>query len=399
MKRILVINAGSSSLKYQLIDMDDEKVIAKGNCDRIGIDGHISYKNANGVTLEKDVDFPTHTEAFNELIKALTTGDTKVIESMNEILAVGHRVVQGAEVFTKTCIATDEVIAKIDELAELAPVHNHAHVLALNACKSVLPSNVPQVVVFDTSFHQTMPEKAYMYALPYECYEKFKIRKYGFHGTSHRFVSQKIAELMGKDVKDLKIISCHLGNGSSITAIEDGKSIDTTMGFTPLDGLIMGTRCGSIDASAVTYLQEKMGLSPKETSDYLNKKSGFIGVSGISSDNRDITKARHEHNHRAEITSEMLAYEIKKYIGSFMAVMNGADVILFTGGIGENAPEVRAEANLENLGIKFDRDLNAKMTHGEFGKFSTDDSKVQLWVVPTNEELLIARDTLEIISK
>lgn len=401
MKRILVINAGSSSLKYQLIDMDDEKVIAKGNCDRIGIDGHISYKNANNVTLEKDVDFPTHTEAFNELIKALTTGDTKVIESMNEILAVGHRVVQGAEVFTKTCIATDEVIAKIDELAELAPVHNHAHVLALNACKSVLPSNVPQVVVFDTSFHQTMPEKAYMYALPYECYEKFKIRKYGFHGTSHRFVSQKIAELMGKDVKDLKIISCHLGNGSSITAIEDGKSIDTTMGFTPLDGLIMGTRCGSIDASAVTYLQEKMGLSPKETSDYLNKKSGFIGVSGISSDNRDITKARHEHNHRAEITSEMLAYEIKKYIGSFMAVMNGADVILFTGGIGENAPEVRAEAlaNLENLGIKFDRDLNAKMTHGEFGKFSTDDSKVQLWVVPTNEELLIARDTLEIISK
>lgn len=401
MKRILVINAGSSSLKYQLIDMDDEKVIAKGNCDRIGIDGHISYKNANGVTLEKDVDFPTHTEAFNELIKALTTGDTKVIESMNEILAVGHRVVQGAEVFTKTCIATDEVIAKIDELAELAPVHNHAHVLALNACKSVLPSNVLQVVVFDTSFHQTMPEKAYMYALPYECYEKFKIRKYGFHGTSHRFVSQKIAELMGKDVKDLKIISCHLGNGSSITAIEDGKSIDTTMGFTPLDGLIMGTRCGSIDASAVTYLQEKMGLSPKETSDYLNKKSGFIGVSGISSDNRDITKARHEHNHRAEITSEMLAYEIKKYIGSFMAVMNGADVILFTGGIGENAPEVRAEAlaNLENLGIKFDRDLNAKMTHGEFGKFSTDDSKVQLWVVPTNEELLIARDTLEIISK
>lgn len=401
MKRILVINAGSSSLKYQLIDMDDEKVIAKGNCDRIGIDGHISYKNANGVTLEKDVDFPTHTEAFNELIKALTTGNTKVIESMNEILAVGHRVVQGAEVFTKTCIATDEVIAKIDELAELAPVHNHAHVLALNACKSVLPSNVPQVVVFDTSFHQTMPEKAYMYALPYECYEKFKIRKYGFHGTSHRFVSQKIAELMGKDVKDLKIISCHLGNGSSITAIEGGKSIDTTMGFTPLDGLIMGTRCGSIDASAVTYLQEKMGLSPKETSDYLNKKSGFIGVSGISSDNRDITKARHEHNHRAEITSEMLAYEIKKYIGSFMAVMNGADVILFTGGIGENAPEVRAEAlaNLENLGIKFDRDLNNKMTHGESGKFSTDDSKVQLWVVPTNEELLIARDTLEIISK
>lgn len=399
MKKILVINAGSSSLKYQLIDMDDEKVIAKGNCDRIGIGGHISYKTADGVTLDKDVDFPTHTEAFNELIKALTTGETKVIESMNEILAVGHRIVQGAEVFTKTCIATDEVIAKIDELAELAPVHNHAHVLALNACKNVIPENVPQVVVFDTSFHQTMPEKAYMYALPYECYEKFKIRKYGFHGTSHRFVSQRVAELMGKDIKDLKIVSCHLGNGSSITAIENGKSIDTTMGFTPLDGLIMGTRCGSIDASAVTYLQEKMGLSPKETSDYLNKKSGFIGVSGISSDNRDITKARNEHNHRAEITSEMLSYEIKKYIGSFMAVMNGADVILFTGGIGENAPEVRAEAlaDLENLGIKLNSELNN--VRGKEQKISAEDSKVEIWVVPTNEELLIARDTLEVISK
>lgn len=399
MKKILVINAGSSSLKYQLIDMDDEKVIAKGNCDRIGIGGHISYKTADGITLEKDVDFPTHTEAFNALIEALTTGETKVIQSIDEILAVGHRVVQGAEVFTEACIATDEVIAKIDELAELAPVHNHAHVLALNACKSVLPANVPQVVVFDTSFHQTMPEKAYMYALPYECYEKFKIRKYGFHGTSHRYVSQKVAELIGKDVKDLKIISCHLGNGSSITAIQGGKSIDTTMGFTPLDGLIMGTRCGSIDASAVTYLQEKMGLSPKETSDYLNKKSGFIGVSGISSDNRDITKAKNEHNHRAEITSEMLCYEIKKYIGSFMAVMNGADVILFTGGIGENAPEVRAEAlsNLENLGIKLDTQLNE--VRGKAQKISTPDSKVEVWVVPTNEELLIARDTLDIISK
>jgi acetate kinase len=244
-----------------------------------------------------------------------------------------------------------------------------------------------------------MPEKAYMYAVPYECYEKYKVRKYGFHGTSHRFVSQELAKLMGKDVKDLRIVSCHLGNGSSITAIEGGKSIDTTMGFTPLDGLIMGTRCGSIDASAVTYLQEKMGLSPKETSDYLNKKSGFIGVSGISSDNRDITKARQEHNHRAEITSEMLAYEIKKYIGSFMAVMNGADVILFTGGIGENAPEVREEAlaNLENLGIKLDTKLNA--VRGKEQKISTEDSKVQVWVVPTNEELLIARDTLKIISK
>jgi len=400
MKKILVINAGSSSLKYQLINMTDESVIAKGNCDRIGIGGHISYKTSKGVTLEKNVDFPTHTEAFNELIKALTTGETKVIDSMDEILAVGHRVVQGAEVFTKTCIATDEVIDKIDELSELAPVHNHAHALALRACKSVLPEGVKQVVVFDTSFHQTMPEKAFMYGIPYECYEKFKIRKYGFHGTSHRFVSQQLAELMGKNIEDLNIISCHLGNGSSITAIQGGKSVDTTMGFTPLDGLIMGTRCGSIDASAVTFLQEKLGLSPKQTSEYLNKKSGFIGVSGISSDNRDICKARKERHHRAQLTTEMLTYEIKKYIGSFIAVMNGADAIIFTGGIGENAPEIRAEAlqNLENLGIKIDKELNAGI-RGVTKKISTDDSKIQVWVVPTNEELLIARDTLKIISE
>lgn len=400
MKKILVINAGSSSLKYQLIDMEDEMVIAKGNCDRIGIGGHISYKNFKGITFDKDVDFPTHAEAFNELIKALTTGETKVIESMNEILAVGHRVVQGAEVFTKTCIATDEVIDKIESLSELAPVHNPAHVQALRACKKVLPEGIKQVVVFDTSFHQTMPEKAFMYGIPYECYEKFRIRKYGFHGTSHRFVSQELAKLMDKNVEDLKIVSCHLGNGSSITAIDGGKSVDTTMGFTPLDGLIMGTRCGSIDASAVTFLQEKLGLSPKETSDYLNKKSGFIGVSGISSDNRDICKARQEHNHRAELTSEMLTYEIKKYIGSFMAVMNGADAIIFTGGIGENAPEIRGEAleNLENLGIKLDTQLNVS-TRGKVQKISAEDSKVQVWVVPTNEELLIARDTLEIISQ
>lgn len=394
---ILVINAGSSSLKYQLIDMKDETVIAKGNCDRIGIGGHISHKTSDNRVFDADCDFPTHTEAFQKLVEVLTTGDAAVISSMDEISAVGHRVVQGAEIFSETCIATDEVIDKIDELSELAPVHNHPHALALRACKSVIPANVKQVVVFDTSFHQTMPKKAYMYGVPYECYEKFHIRKYGFHGTSHRFVTAKLAEAMGKKPEELKIVSCHLGNGSSITAVNAGKSVDTTMGFTPLDGLIMGTRCGAIDASAVTFIQNKLGMSPAETSDYLNKKSGFLGVSGISSDNRDITAAIAEGNERAKLTSEMLTYQIKKYIGSFAAAMNGLDAVIFTGGIGENAPEVRQAVcdDMSFFGIEVDKDLNN--VRGELCKISSENSKVQVWVVPTNEELLIARDTLAMV--
>ncbi|MBP1564878.1 MAG: acetate kinase [Oscillospiraceae bacterium] len=394
---ILVINAGSSSLKYQLIDMKDETVIAKGNCDRIGIGGHISHKTSDNRVFDADCDFPTHTEAFQKLVEVLTTGDAAVISSMDEISAVGHRVVQGAEIFSETCIATDEVIDKIDELSELAPVHNHPHALALRACKSVIPANVKQVVVFDTSFHQTMPKKAYMYGVPYECYEKFHVRKYGFHGTSHRFVTAKLAEAMGKKPEELKIVSCHLGNGSSITAVDAGKSVDTTMGFTPLDGLIMGTRCGAIDASAVTFIQNKLGMSPAETSDYLNKKSGFLGVSGISSDNRDITAAIAEGNERAKLTSEMLTYQIKKYIGSFAAAMNGLDAVIFTGGIGENAPEVRQAVcdDMSFFGIEVDKDLNN--VRGELRKISSENSKVQVWVVPTNEELLIARDTLAMV--
>ena len=394
---ILVINAGSSSLKYQLIDMKDETVIAKGNCDRIGIGGHISHKTSDNRVFDADCDFPTHTEAFQKLVEVLTTGDAAVISSMDEISAVGHRVVQGAEIFSETCIATDEVIDKIDELSELAPVHNHPHALALRACKSVIPANVKQVVVFDTSFHQTMPKKAYMYGVPYECYEKFHVRKYGFHGTSHRFVTAKLAEAMGKKPEELKIVSCHLGNGSSITAVDAGKSVDTTMGFTPLDGLIMGTRCGAIDASAVTFIQNKLGMSPAETSYYLNKKSGFLGVSGISSDNRDITAAIAEGNERAKLTSEMLTYQIKKYIGSFAAAMNGLDAVIFTGGIGENAPEVRQAVcdDMSFFGIEVDKDLNN--VRGELRKISSENSKVQVWVVPTNEELLIARDTLAMV--
>ncbi len=396
---ILVVNAGSSSLKYQLLNMDDESVIAKGNCDRIGIDGHISHKTSDGRVYDADCSFPTHTEAFEKLVEVLTTGDAAVIKSMSEINAVGHRIVQGAEIFSETTLATDEVIEKIEELKELAPVHNHAHYLALKACKKVLPEGIPMAAVFDTAFHQTMPEKAYMYGFPYEDYQDYSVRKYGFHGTSHRFVSQALADAMGRDIKELKIISCHLGNGSSITAVQGGKSVDTTMGFTPLDGVIMGTRCGSVDPSAVTYLMEKHGFTAAEMSEYMNKKSGFIGVSGISSDNRDINAAADHGNKRAKLTTDMLVYDIKKDIGAFMAAMNGADAVLFTGGIGENAMEVREAVcrDMEFLGIKLDEELNK--TRGKLAKISAADSKVEVWVVPTNEELLIARDTLKLISE
>ncbi len=397
---ILVVNAGSSSLKYQLINMDDESVLAKGNCDRIGIDGHVSHKTADGRSVDADVNFPTHTEAFEKLVEVLTTGDAAVIKSMDEISAVGHRIVQGAEVFDKPCLVTPEVIDKIDELRELAPVHNHAHALALRACTAVIPKTTPQVVVFDTAFHQTMPPKAYMFALPYEDYEKYHVRKYGFHGTSHRFVSAALAEAMGRDIKDLKIVSCHLGNGSSITAVQGGKCIDTSMGFTPLDGILMGTRCGAVDPSAVTFVADKHGFTPDEMSQYMNKKSGFLGISGISSDNREITAAAEKGDKRALLASEMLAYQIQRYIGAYTAAMNGVDAVLFTGGIGENSWEVRERVceNMEYFGIKIDKELN-KQSRGKLVKLSLPESKTEVWVVPTNEELLIARDTLALISK
>lgn len=397
---ILVVNAGSSSLKYQLIDMKDESVIAKGNCDRIGIDGHISHKTLDGRTLNEDCDFPTHTEAFMKLVDVLTKGDASVIKSMDEISAVGHRIVQGAEIFDKPVLVTDEVIQQIDDLKELAPVHNHAHALALWACKKVMPANVPQVVVFDTAFHQTMPEKAYMFGLPYEDYENYSVRKYGFHGTSHRFVSNALAQALGKDIRDLKIVSCHLGNGSSITAVQGGKSIDTSMGFTPLDGLLMGTRTGCVDPSAVTFVAEKHHFTPSQMSEYMNKKSGFLGVSGISSDNRDITAAAEKGDKRALLAKDILVYEIKKYIGSYAAAMNGLDAVLFTGGIGENSDDVRAEVcrNMDFFGIKLDEEAN-NGCRGQLKRISAPDSRVEVWIVPTNEELLIARDTLSLISK
>ena len=393
---ILVVNAGSSSLKYQLIDMKDESVIAKGNCDRIGIDGHLSHKTADGRTVEEDCNFPTHAEAFERLVQALTTGDAAVISSMDEVSAVGHRVVQGAEIFTKTTLVTDEVIDEIENLKELAPVHNHGHALALWACKKTMP-NIPQVVVFDTAFHQTIPQKAFMYGFPYEDYEQYHVRKYGFHGTSHRFVTAKLAEVMGKDLKDLKVVSCHLGNGSSITAVKDGQSIDTTMGFTPLDGVLMGTRCGAVDPSAVTYVANKHGFHTNDMDTYMNKKSGLLGISGRSSDFRDITAASEAGDARATLAKDMLVYDIKKDIGAFAAIMNGLDAVIFTGGIGENAPNCREEVceNMEYLGIQIDKQAND--FKGQLKKISTPDSKVEVWVIPTNEELLIARDTLAMV--
>lgn len=394
---VLVINAGSSSLKYQLLDMTDESVIAKGNCDRIGIGGHISHKTADGRAVDADCDFPSHDAAVRKLVEVLTTGEAKVIDSMEQIDAIGHRVVHGGEKFSEATRITDEVVDMIDELSELAPVHNHPNAVAIRVCMEVMPG-VPMVAVFDTGFHQTMPEKAYMMGLPYEDYEQYHVRKYGFHGTSHRFVSRAVAEAVGKSVEELKIISCHMGNGSSVTAVNKGKCVDTSMGFTPLDGLLMGTRCGSIDPSVVTYLMNKKGFTPNEMSDYMNKKSGLLGISGISSDNRDVSAAAAEGNNRAKLANEMLKYQTKKLVGAYAAVMNGVDVILFTGGIGENDGAVRSGvcADMDYLGVKIDEAANSG-ARGKLTKISAADSKVQVWVVPTNEELLIARDTLAVV--
>lgn len=399
--KILVINAGSSSLKYQLINMEDEHVIAKGNCERIGAEGgRISHKTADGVELKLDCEFPTHTEAFEKLVEVLSSGEGKVLDNLSEISAVGHRIVQGAELFSESVLVTEEVIEKISSISELAPLHNPAHVLALRACQKVFDPSVPQVVVFDTAFHQSIPDYAYTFGVPYEDYQQYHARRYGFHGTSHRYVSQRFAKLIGKNIKDLKIITCHLGNGSSITAIDGGKSIDTSMGFTPLDGVIMGTRSGSIDASLVLYLMEKKGFTPKEMSDYLNKKSGYLGISGFTNDDRDIRKAAAEGNKRAQLAGDILRYGIKKYIGAYTAAMGGLDAVVFTGGIGENSAPVREGAcdHMEYLGIKLDLQKNLELNRKE-GEISTPDSKVKVWIVPTNEELLIARDTKEIVNK
>lgn len=398
--KILVINAGSSSLKYQLINMQNEEVIAKGNCERIGAGGKIIHKVPGRSDYEENCSFPTHTEAFVKLTQMLTDEHYGVIADMNEISAVGHRIVQGAEKFSASVLVTEEVIRTIEEISDLAPLHNPAHVQAIRACQAVLDASVPQVVVFDTAFHQTMPEKAYMFAIPYEYYEKYHIRRYGFHGTSHRYVSQRCAKLMGRNIKDMKIITCHLGNGSSITAVDGGRSVDTSMGFTPLGGIIMGTRSGSLDPSVVTYIAEKEHMDGKQLSELLNKKSGYLGVSGFTSDDRDIRKAAVEGNKRAILASDIQRYQVKKYIGAYMAAMGGLDALVFTGGIGENSLTMREEvcADMECFGIKIDQELNISFNSKE-KDISTEDAKVRTWIIPTNEELMIARDTMNIVNK
>lgn len=399
--KILVINCGSSSLKYQLLDMTDESVLCKGSIERIGLKINGGEENVIvKVGDEKfvyDKELKDHVAAFNEVKYILSEGEHKVIDSFDEIDAIGHRIVQGGDRYTKSVLVTEKVVKDVEELAPLAPLHNPAHLMGYRACLKVVGPDVPQVFVFDTSFHSTMPPKAYMYAVPYEYYEKYAVRRYGFHGTSHKFVSHRVADKIGKDIKDLKIITCHLGNGSSIAAVDHGKVIDTSMGFTPLDGIIMGTRSGSVDPSAVEFVQNKLGFTPAQMSDYLNKKSGFLGLSGQFSDNRDITSAAQQGDKRSQLVTDMLTYEIKKYIGSYTAAMNGLDVVIFTGGIGENAPEVRKGVceNMEYLGIKLDDSVNDGLK-GKLTKISAPDSKVEVWVIPTNEELLIARDTLEI---
>ena len=396
--KVLVINCGSSSLKYQLIDMDGEAVLCKGLCERIGIEGSKIVHKAHGKEWEEEVPFPTHTEAFMKVVEMMTTGEGAVVKDKSEISAIGHRVVQGAEFFTKSEIVTDAIIDKIEEIAPLAPVHNMAHVQGLRSAKAVFGTSVPNVVVFDTTFHQTMPPKAYMYGVPYEMYEKYSIRRYGAHGTSHRYVSMAAAQYLGKDAKDIKMVTCHLGNGSSITAVDGGKCVDTSMGLTPLAGVLMGTRCGDIDPSVVTYMEQKLGIHGQEMADYLNKKSGLLGISGVSSDKRDVEKAAAEGNARAKLASDMLNYQIKKYVGAYAAAMGGIDCLVFTGGIGENDGYVRSEVckNMEFLGISIDAEKN-KLRGLDINDITGEGSRVKVLVVCTNEELMIARDTKALV--
>ena len=399
--KVLVINAGSSSLKYQLIDMTDESVIAKGICERVGAeDSCISFKTPDGKKIEYKTPMSNHTEAFAEVKKVLTEGEYKVIDNISEIRAVGHRVVQGGSLFNKSMLVTDEVIKGIEEMCALAPLHNPAHIQGINASIELFGKNVPQVAVFDNAFHSTMPAEAYTFPVPYEFYEKYQVRKYGFHGTSHRFVSARCAEVMGKNIEDLKIVTCHLGNGSSITAVKGGKVIDTTMGLTPLDGLIMGTRCGAVDPSAILFIMEKENLSVKKMDTLLNKKSGILGISGLSSDDRDVKAAAAEGNEQCALARNILAYQIKRYIGAYTAAMDGIDAIVFTGGIGENADDIRAKVckELTFLGIEIDEEYGKTLVKGAEGELSTANSKVKVYVLPTNEELVIARDTRDIVN-
>lgn len=393
--KILVVNAGSSSLKYQLIEMNDESVLAKGVCERIGIDGSVLKHEYDGKKVEIKGAMPTHSEAIKMVLNALVNPNYGVIRDMSEIAAVGHRVLHGAEIFKESAKITDKTLADIESIIDLGPLHMPANIMGIKACMEVMPS-APQVAVFDTTFHSTMPDYAYMYAIPYEDYKDYRVRKYGFHGTSHLFVSGEAIRLMGK--KDIKTVVCHLGNGASVSAVKNGKCVDTSMGLTPLEGLVMGTRSGDIDPAAIEFLMGKKGMDIHEATNYLNKKCGVLGVSGVSSDFRDLCAAYDEGNDRARLAIDMFSYRVKKYVGAYAAAMGGLDCIAFTGGIGEHTEIVRKKVveGLEFLGVKVDEKLNDNVPRGEEFEISAKDSRVKVFVIPTNEELVIARETLRL---
>lgn len=399
--KIFVVNAGSSSLKYQLIDMDDQSVIVKGLCERIGQDmGHIVLKKPDGSKFEADYPMPDHTTAFKKVIEWMTTGETKVIDDLKDISAVGHRIVQGGAYFKESCLVNDDVLKRIEDYGKLAPLHNPAHVQGIRACIDVLGKEVPQVVVFDTSFHSTMPDYAYTFPLPYKYYEEYKIRRYGAHGTSHRYISDRVINECGVGTPS-RVITCHLGNGSSITAVKDGKCIDTSMGLTPLDGFMMGTRCGAVDPSAITYIMDKEGLTPKQMDEIMNKQSGLYGVSGVSSDNRDVVAAAEKGNERAILARKILKYQISKVVGSYIAALGGLDAIAFTGGLGENDDDLREFVldSMSYVGLKYDKEKNKKMVQGNEGELTAEGSKVRSFVLLTDEEMVIAKDTKAIVEK
>ena len=393
---VLVINAGSSSLKYQLINVETQSVLAKGLCDRVGSDGAMHKHGLDDNEVCIHTPMPDHNHAVALVLEALTNGPNKAIDSLEEIDAVGHRIVQGGKYFDRSVIIDEDVIAKIDEMAELAPLHNKAAIQGIRGCQNHMP-DTPMVAVFDTSFYQSLPPKAYMYPIPYEYYEKYSIRKYGAHGTSHRYIAERAADLLEEDLQDLKLITCHLGNGCSISAVDHGMAVDTSMGLTPLDGLMMGTRCGSIDPAIVTYLMDHEGLTPSEMDDILNKKSGLLGVSGISNDLRSVDEAAEKGDERALLAYDMYSNSAKKYIGQYIAVMGGVDCIVLTGGVGENSAKMRRMifAGLQTMGIRLDESRNRVGPRER--EISADDSEVLIVIVPTDEELMIARDTYELV--
>ena len=398
--KVLVVNAGSSSLKYQLFDTESSSVLAKGNCERIGIDGsRIIHKTAGKNEYVKETGLADHSAAMKLVVETLVDAEVGCVASVDEIQAIGHRVVHGGPFFTESVLVTDEVMSVLEKCNSYAPLHTPAHIMGIKGCKSAMP-NTPEVLVFDTAFHQTMSKEVFMYGVSYDMYEDYGIRRYGAHGTSHRYVSGEMIKIMGGKVEGTKIVTCHIGNGSSITAVKDGKCVDTSMGFTPLDGVLMGTRCGAIDPAIVPFIMEKKGYTPAEMESYMNKKCGFDGISGVGSDSRDVERAMDEGNERAKLALDMLCYQIKKYIGAYSASMGGLNAIVFTAGIGEHVPYIRENAlsGLEYLGVKLDKERNTFGHSGTPVKLSADDSAVQIYMIPTNEELVIAGDTERIVN-